>query len=207
MWSYDFLTKRMGDGRQLRFLVVIDEFTGECLAIEVARSLTVWEVIMTLQFVFAMRDAPEHLRSDNGDDFVTQEIREWLARACVRTLSIQKASPWANGYVESFNGRLRDELFDRELFLSLPEARVVLDQWRMDYNHRRPHGGLKWMTPAAFVAGLNDAASGAILTVPALVVVGTGALRLISGLPPEHTSPSESIVALVSGARTVSLLP
>jgi hypothetical protein len=82
-------------------------------------------------------------------------------RACVRTLYIQKASPWENGYVESFNGRLRDELLDRELFLSLPEARVVLDGWRMDYNHRRPHGGLKWLTPAAFVAGLDDTASGA----------------------------------------------
>ncbi|MFM7290236.1 MAG: transposase, partial [Planctomycetia bacterium] len=74
----------------------------------------------------------------------------------------QKASPWENGYVESFNGRLRDELLDRELFLSLPEARVVLDQWRMDYNHRRPHGGLKWLTPAAFVAGLDDTASGVV---------------------------------------------
>ncbi len=109
-----------------------------------------------------MRGAPEHLRSDNGPEFVAKEIQEWLARACVRTLYIQKASPWENGYVESFNGRLRDELLDRELFLSLPEARVVLDQWRMDYNHRRPHGGLKWLTPAAFVAGLDDRASGVV---------------------------------------------
>ena len=83
-----------------------------------------------------------------------KEVQEWLARACVRTLYIQKASPWENGYVESFNGKLRDELLDRELFLSLPEARVVLDQWKVDYNHRRPHGGLKWLTPAAYVAGL-----------------------------------------------------
>jgi len=112
--------------------------------------------------LFAVRGAPEHLRSDNGPEFVAKEIQEWLARACVRTLYIQKASPWENGYVESFNGRLRDELLDRELFLSLPEARVVLDQWRMDYNHRRPHGGLKWLTPAAFVAGLDDTASGVV---------------------------------------------
>jgi putative transposase len=109
-----------------------------------------------------VRGAPEHLRSDNGPEFVAKEIQEWLARACVRTLSIQKASPWENGYVESFNSRLRDELLDRELFLSLPEARVVLDQWRMDYTHRRPHGGLKWLTPAAFVAGLDDTASGVV---------------------------------------------
>jgi putative transposase len=140
----------------------IDEFTRECLAIEVARSFTARDVIMTLQYVFAVRGAPEHLRSDNGPEFVAKEIQEWLARACVRTLYIQKASPWENGYVESFNGRLRDELLDRELFLSLPEARVVLDQWRMDYNHRGPHGGLKWMTPAAFVAGLDNTASGAV---------------------------------------------
>jgi putative transposase len=97
-----------------------------------------------------------------GPEFVAKEIQEWLARACVRTLSIQKASPWENGYVESFNGRLREELLDRELFLSLPEARVVLDQWRMDYTHRRPHGGLEWLTPAAFVAGLDDTASGVV---------------------------------------------
>ena len=143
VWSYDFLTERTEDGRQLRIRVVIDEFTRECLAIEVARLFTARDVIMTLQYLFAVRGAPEHLRSDNGPEFVAKEIQEWLARACVRTLYIQKASPWENGYVESFNGRLRDELLDRELFLSLPEARVVLDQWRMDYNHRRPHGGLK----------------------------------------------------------------
>jgi len=162
VWSYDFLTERTEDGRQLRILVVIDEFTRECLAIEAARSFTARDVIMTLQYLFAVRGAPEHLRSDNGPEFVAKEIQEWLARACVRTLYIQKASPWENGYVESFNGRLRDELLDRELFLSLPEARVVLDQWRMDYNHRRPHGGLKWLTPAAFVAELDDTASGAV---------------------------------------------
>ena len=162
VWSYDFLTERTEDGRQLRILVVIDEFTRECLAIEVARSFTARDVIMTLQYLFAVRGAPEHLRSDNGPEFVAKEIPEWLARARVRTLYIQKASPWENGYVESFNGRLRDELLDRELFLSLPEARVVLDQWRMDYNHRRPHGGIKCVTPAAFVARLDDRASGEV---------------------------------------------
>ena len=162
VWAYDFVKARTANGRAFRMLTVIDEFTRECLAIEVARSFTARDVIMTLQYLFAVRGAPEHLRSDNGPEFVAKEIQEWLARACVRTLYIQKASPWENGYVESFNGRLRDELLDRELFLSLPEARVVLDQWRMDYDHRRPHGGLKWMTPAAFVAGLEDTASGAL---------------------------------------------
>jgi hypothetical protein len=181
VWSYDFLTERTEDGRQLRILVVIDEFTRECLAIEVARSFTARDVIMTLQYLFAVRGAPEHLRSDNGPEFVAKEIQEWLARACVRTLYIQKASPWENGYVESFNGRLRDELLDRELFLSLPEARVVLDQWRMDYNHRRPHGGLKWLTPAAFVAGLDDTASG-VVPAASRGVSPVGAMPL----PPTH---------------------
>jgi len=112
VWSYDFLTERMEDGRQLRILVGIYEFTRECLAIEVARSFTARDVIMTLQYLFAVRDAPEHLRSDKGPEFVVKEIREWLARAWVRALFIQKVSPGENGYVESFNGRLRDELLD-----------------------------------------------------------------------------------------------
>ncbi len=159
---YDFLTERTEDSRQLRILVVIDEFTRECLVIEAARSFTAQDAIMTLQYLFAVRGAPEHPRSDNGPEFVAKEIQQWLARASVRTLYIYKASPWENGYVKSFNSRLRDELLDRELFLSLPEARVVLHQSRMDYNHRLPLGGLKWLTPAAFVAGLDDNASGAV---------------------------------------------
>ena len=181
VWSYDFLTERTEDGRQLRIRVVIDEFTRECLAIEVARSFTAPYVIMTLQYLFAVRGAPEHLRSDNGPEFVAKEIQEWLARACVRTLYIQKASPWENGDVESFNGRLRDELLDRELFLSLPEARLVLDQWPMDHNHRRPHGGLKWLTPAAFVAGRDDTASG-VVPVASRGVCPVGS----APLPPTH---------------------
>jgi putative transposase len=127
----------------------------------VARSFTARNVIMTPQYLFAVRGAPEHLRSDNWPEFVAKEIQAWLARACVRTLYIPKASPWGNGYVDSFNGRLRNELLDRVLFLSLPEARVVHDQWRMDYNHCRPHGSLNCITPATYVAGLDDTASAA----------------------------------------------
>ena len=112
--------------------------------------------MLTLQYLFAIRGAPEHVRSDNGPEFVAKELQRWLDRAAVRTLYIQKASPWENGYVESFNGRLRDELLNRELFLSVPEARYVLDEWRQEYNHRRPHGGLNWQTPAAYAAKLVD---------------------------------------------------
>lgn len=161
VWSYDFLLDRTEDGRQLKLLVVIDEFTRECLAAEVARTFTARDVMLTLQYLFAVRGAPEHVRSDNGPEFIAKELQRWLERAAVRTLYIQKASPWENGYVESFNGKLRDELLNRELFLSVPEARYVLDGWREEYNHRRPHSGLKWQTPAAYAATLPDRQAGA----------------------------------------------
>ena len=154
VWSYDFLTDRTEDGRQLKLLAVIDEFTRECPAIEVGRTFTSRDVKLTLQYVFAIRGAPEHIRSDNGPEFLAAEIRRWLDRPSLDTLYIEKWSPWENGYVESFIGRLRDELLNRELFLSLPEARYVLDEWRKEYNHRRPRSGLNWRTPEAFAASL-----------------------------------------------------
>ena len=161
VWSYDFLTDRTEDGRQVKLLAVIDEFTRECLAIEAGRTFTARDVILTLQYLFAARGAPGHLRSDNGPEFIAKELRRWLDRASVATLYVQKASPWENGYVESFNGRLRDELLNRELFLSLPEARYVLDEWRQEYNERRPHSGLDWQTPATFAASLAGPSVGA----------------------------------------------
>lgn len=156
VWSYDFLTDRTEDGRQLKVLVVIDEFTRECLALEVGRTFTSRDVRLTLQYLFAVRGAPEHIRSDNGPEFVAHEIQRWLKQASVDTLYIEKASPWENGYVESFNGKLRDELLNRELFLGLTETRFVLDEWRNEYNHRRPHSGIGWQTPAAFAASLKE---------------------------------------------------
>ena len=153
VWSYDFLTDRTEDGRQLRLLAVIDEYTRECLAIEVGRSFTSQDVIGVLQYLFAVRGTPQHIRSDNGPEFVAKSVRRWLAQANVKTLFIAKGSPWENGYVESFNGKLRDELLNREIFLSLSEARWVIDRWRMDYNHNWPHSSLNYQTPAAFAAG------------------------------------------------------
>ena len=153
VWSYDFLVDRTEDGRQLKLLGVIDEYTRECLALEVSRSFTAQNVVENLQYLFAVRGRPEHLRSDNGPEFVARSVRRWLAQAEVKTLFIAKGSPWENGYVESFNGKLRDELLDRELFLSLDEARWVIDRWRLDYNHRRIHSALDYQTPAAFAAG------------------------------------------------------
>jgi putative transposase len=164
VWSYDFLVDRTEDGRQLKLLVVIDEFTRECLATEVGRTFTARDVMLTLQYLFAVRGAPEHVRSDNGPEFIAKELQRWLERADVRTLYIQKASPWENGYVESFNGKLRNELLNRELFLSVLEARYVLDEWRAEYNHRRPHSGLGWQTPAAYAAKLVDRQAGVFPT-------------------------------------------
>jgi len=152
VWSYDFVEDRTEKGRKLRMLVVIDEFTRESLAIEVAWSFTACRVVEVLQYLFAVRGAPEHIRSDNGPEFVAQEVTRWLDRAMVKTLFIAKGSPWENGYAESFNSRFRDELLDRELFLSLAEARWVVDCWRLDYNHRRPHSALDYQTPAEFAA-------------------------------------------------------
>ncbi len=152
VWSYDFLVDRTEDGRQLKLLAVIDEYTRECLALEVSRSFTAQNVVENLQYLFAVRGRPEYLRSDNGPEFVARAVRRWLDQAEVKTLFIAKGSPWENGYVESFNGKLRDELLNRELFLSLDEARWVIDRWRLDYNHRRIHSALNYQTPAAFAA-------------------------------------------------------
>jgi putative transposase len=163
VWSYDFLIDRTEDGRQLKLLVVIDEYTRECLAIETGRRFTSRDVQLMLQYLFALRGAPEHIRSDNGPEFIAKEIRRWLGQASVGTLYIKKGSPWENGYVESFNGKLRDELLNRELFLSLLEARYVLDEWREDYNERRPHSGLNWKTPSSYAASVADPPVGAPL--------------------------------------------
>ena len=137
----------------MKLLVVIDEYTRECLAIEVGRSFTSREVIDVLQYLFAVRGTPDHIRRANGPEFVARSVRRWLDQAGVGPLFIAKGSPWENGYVESFNGKLRDELLNRELFLSLAEARWLIDRWRIDYNHHRPHSGLDYCTPAAFAAG------------------------------------------------------
>ncbi|MDB4331783.1 DDE-type integrase/transposase/recombinase [bacterium] len=135
VWPYDFVTDRTEDGRQLRLLVVIDDYTRECLAIEVGRSFIPKDVIDVLQYLFAVRGTPEHIRSDNGPEFVSKVVCCWLKEADVKTLLIAKGSPWENACVESFNGTLRDELPNREIFLSFEEARWVMDRLRLDYNH------------------------------------------------------------------------
>jgi putative transposase len=152
VWSYDLLEDRTEANRKLRLLAVIDEFTRESLAIEVDWSIKSTQVIDVLRYLFAVRGAPAHLRSDNGPEFVARCVTRWLHRAGVQTLFIAKGSPWENGYIESFNSRFRDELLDRELFLGLEDARWVVDRWRLDYNHHRPHSSLDYQTPAEFAA-------------------------------------------------------
>ena len=148
VWSYDFVSARTHDGRMLRLLVLIDEYTRECLAIRVARRLGSYEVIETLADVMVWRGIPEHIRSDNGPEFVAQELRTWLGKVGTGTLYIEPGSPWENGYCESFNGKLRDECLNGEIFYSLKEAQIVIEQWRVEYNTRRPHSALDYRPPA-----------------------------------------------------------
>lgn len=148
VWSYDFVEARTHDGRAFRMLTVIDEFTRECLAIDVARKLSSEDVLERLSDLFIHRGVPEHIRSDNGAEFTATKVREWLQRIDVKTLYIEPGSPWENGYVESFNGKLRDELLEREIFDTLWEAKVIIERRRREYNTVRPHSSLGYRPPA-----------------------------------------------------------
>ncbi len=148
VWSYDFVFERTADGRPLKLLVVVDEYTRECLAIVVARRLTSIEVLACLAELFVRRAVPAHIRSDNGPEFAAKAVRHWLERVGVQTLFIEPGSPWENGYVESFNGKLRDECLNRERFDTLLEAQILIEQWRLQYNHIRPHSSLGYRPPA-----------------------------------------------------------
>ena len=148
VWSYDFVADRTHDGRALRMLTLIDEYTRECLAIDVGRSLTSEDVIERLATLFLERGTPEYLRSDNGAEFTAKAVRDWLARLGVRTLFIEPGSPWENGYIESFNGKLRDELLNGEVLTTLLEAQVLIERWRRHYNTARPHRSLGNKPPA-----------------------------------------------------------
>jgi transposase InsO family protein len=152
VWTYDFVSDRTEDGRALKLLVVLDEFTRENLALEVGRSMRSDSVLATLEMLFLVRGVPRHIRSDNGPEFVAAAVRGRLEQLGVGTLFIAPGSPWENAYIESFNSRLRDEVLNREAFGSVLEAEVVLSDWRMEYNHRRPHSALGYRTPAAFAA-------------------------------------------------------
>ncbi len=149
VWSYDFVAERTHDGRPLKLLTVIDEYSRECLAIVVARSLRSDDVLECLTELFVQHGPPAHLRSDNGPEFTAKVVRKWLGTLGVRTLFIGPGSPWENGYNESFNGKLGDELLKREIFYTLGEAKVLVEQWRREYNTIRPHSALGYVPPRA----------------------------------------------------------
>lgn len=152
VWSYDFVSDRTSNGRPLRMLTVIDEYTRESLAIRVDRKLTSYDVIEQLADLFVERGTPDFIRSDNGAvrlrRITAEAVRGWLTRLGVQTAFIEPGSPWENGYIESFNGKLRDELLNGEIFDTVTEARIIVEQWRREYNQKRPHSSLGYLPPA-----------------------------------------------------------
>jgi putative transposase len=148
VWAYDFVQARTHDGRAFKMLTVIDEFTRECLAIDVARRLRSDDVLQVLADLMVQNGMPDHIRSDNGPEFTAKAVRAWLTRIKVKTLFIEPGSPWENGYNESFNGKLRDELLNGEIFYTLKEAKVLIEQWRRHYNTIRPHSAIGYRPPA-----------------------------------------------------------
>ena len=148
VWSYDFVQDRTHDGQVYRMLCIIDEFTRECLSIRVERKLRSQNVLEELCDLFLIHGPPEHIRSDNGPEFIATAVREWLGRLGVNTLYIEPGSPWENGYCESFNSKLRDEFLDREIVYTLKEAQTLIEWWRRHYNQLRPHSSLGYKPPA-----------------------------------------------------------
>ena len=148
VWSYDFVQARTRDGRAFRLLTLIDEYSRECLSIDVSRKLDSEDVLERLTHLFVLRGVPAYLRSDNGSEFTAKGVRDWLHRVGVKTAYIEPGSPWENGYIESFNGKLRDELLNGEIFDTLLEAKVLIERWRRHYNTVRPHSSLGYRPPA-----------------------------------------------------------
>ena len=175
VWAWDFIFDRTQNGRSIKWLSVVDEYTRECLALEVERSMTAGDVIDVLIELAAVRGVPGHIRSDNGPEFIASGIRSWLASAKVGALYIEPGSPWENGYAESFHSKLRDELLNAEVFETLPHAKALGLAWRLDYNHRRPHSSLGYRTPAEYAASLSG--------------------PTVAALPPARTAKEEVILS------------
>jgi transposase InsO family protein len=171
VWSYDFMATRTSDGRALRLLTIMDEYTRQCLSIDVERRLSSQDVLDRLTDLFVRHGVPEHIRSDNGPEFTATAVRRWLHRLEVKPLYIEPGSPWENGYIESFNGKLRDELLDREVFDTLWEAQVLVERWRREYNHVRPHSALGYRPPAPEAVEALSLGSGATPLHPKTMLV------------------------------------
>lgn len=152
VWSYDFLEDRTERGGRLRILVVLDEHTRELLTVYTAPSISSARVQEVLEWLFLTRGVPTYLRSDNGPEFVAQALQRWLEESGCQTIHIAPGSPWENPYIESFNGKFRDECLNREIFRNGAEARLIMEAWREEYNQRRPHSALGYLTPSEFAA-------------------------------------------------------
>jgi putative transposase len=161
VWTYDFVIDRTEDARTLKMMPVVDEYTRECLTLEVERSITAKEVVKTLATLFAHRGEPAFIRSDNGPEFIAKAVKRWLEVSGVQTLYIEPGSPWENAYSETFNSRFGDELLKREVFSSLLEAKVLVEEYRNYYNCERPHSALGYLTPAEFAAASCELATSA----------------------------------------------
>lgn len=160
VWSYDFVADRLANGQPIRMLTVLDEYTRKCLAIRVGYTLKSDDVLDVLSDLFITEGMPGYIRSDNGSEFTANMLKDWLRTLHVRTAFIEPGSPWENGYNESFNGRLRDELLNGEVFYTLKEARVIIEAWRRHYNHIRPHSALGYQPPAPLAHISPEASSG-----------------------------------------------
>ena len=192
VWSYDFVEDRTHDGRKFRMLNVLDEFTHECLAIRVARKLKSIDVIEVLSDLFILRGVPGHIRSDNGPEFVAKAVQDWITAVGAKTAYITPGSPWENGYIESFNARLRDELLNETLCTSLAQVRAVLAAWKDDYNNVRPHGALANLTPAEYAARSAPARQRG------------GALRYTTGYAPRPVAPPSPMGSNVTGTLLIN---
>ena len=155
VWSWDFVEDQTENGSRFRILTLLDEHTRQCLAVHVAWSIRAIDAITVIEAAIARYGAPEHLRSDNGPEFIAYAIQDWLKEREIKTLYIRPGSPWENGHIESFHDKLRDECLNRELFGTLAEARVIVESWRVEYNERRPHSALGYQTPGEFARGAS----------------------------------------------------
>lgn len=155
VWAYDFVFDCTCRRRRIKLLNLVDEYTRESISIDVAWRMVATDVQERLWKLFVTRGPPEYIRSDNGPEFISRLVKDWLARVGVKTIFIEPGSPWENSFIESFNGKLRDELLNREVFESLAEAKVIIENWRVDYNENRPHSSLGYESPGPFAAACS----------------------------------------------------
>jgi transposase InsO family protein len=168
VWTWDFIADATVRGGALRMLTILDEYTRECHVLRADRALRAEEVLVWLQKAIAEHGAPEYLRSDNGPEFIAQAVQQWLREHQIKTIYIDPGSPWQNGFVETFHGRFRDECLNREQLWTLTEARVVIEDYRHEYNQRRPHSRLGYQSPARFAAQLTPSPSAVGLRPPSV---------------------------------------